>query len=160
MATKHNQYVDLQGRTLSLATLDKAEKATIEALQKLAKGNPDWTEYRNQWLTEIQNLYGPRGLNRSQIIDTVVYRVAQDLGSRLAIGQGKARRSDYRDDLEKLILTRFETRRAFCEATGISEDMLSHVLARRKHLAIDTLTTALERVGYTLHISPIDGPRV
>jgi hypothetical protein len=81
--------------------------------------------------------------------------VAQDIGSRLGIAQGKMRQSDYRDELEQLILTRFKTRREFCEATGLSEDMLSHVLARRKHLAVDTLYSALEKVGYTLHITPL-----
>jgi hypothetical protein len=75
----------------------------------------------------------------------------------LGIAQGKTRLSDYRDELEHLILTRFKTRRQFCQATGLSEDMLSHVLARRKHLAIDTLNAALERIGYTLHISPSGG---
>jgi hypothetical protein len=85
----------------------------------------------------------------------VAYRVGQDLGSRLAVAAGAARPPDYRDDLEELIRTRFRTRREFCEATGISEDMLSHVLARRKHLALDTLTEALNRIGYTLHIAPL-----
>ena len=65
------------------------------------------------------------------------------------------RRSDYRDDLEQLILTKFRSRREFCEATGLAEDMLSHVLAKRKNLAIDTLTEALEKVGYTIHIVPL-----
>jgi hypothetical protein len=32
--------------------------------------------------------------------------------------------------------------------------MLSHVLARRKHLAIDTLESALGKIGYTLRIMP------
>jgi hypothetical protein len=59
--------------------------------------------------------------------------------------------------LEHLILARFKTRREFCEATGLSEDMLSHVLARRKHLAIDTLNAALAKVGYTVHIAPLSG---
>jgi hypothetical protein len=160
MVAKQNRYVDLQGRVLALAELDKAERAAVEKLQALAETHPEWSAYRNGWLSEVQRLYAPRGLSRSQMTETVVYRVGQDLGSRLAFGQGKARRSDYRDELEQLILTRFQTRRAFCEATGLSEDMLSHVLARRKHLAIDTLTTALERVGYTLHIGPLEGPRV
>jgi len=84
-----------------------------------------------------------------------VYRLAQDLDSRLAISEGLARPPDYRDDLADLIRTRFRTRREFCEATGVSEDMLSHVLAKRKHLAIDTLTEALGRIGYTLHIAPL-----
>ena len=54
-----------------------------------------------------------------------------------------------------LILKNFPTRKAFCDATGLSEDMLSHVLARRKHLAVDTLTNALEKIGYTIHITPL-----
>jgi hypothetical protein len=37
--------------------------------------------------------------------------------------------------------------------------MLSHVLARRKHLAIDTLNAALEKIGFTLHIAPLAGPQ-
>jgi len=40
------------------------------------------------------------------------------------------------------------------EATGLSEDMLSHVFAGRKHLAIDTLEESLHRIGYALHIVP------
>ena len=68
---------------------------------------------------------------------------------------GFARAPDYRDKIEKIVSTEFPTRRAFCEATGISEDMLSHVLAHRKHLAIDTLTEALERIGYELELVPI-----
>ena len=58
----------------------------------------------------------------------------------------------YRDDLVDLIDTRFPSRRAFCEATGISEDMLSHVLAGRKDLSLAALTKALGRIGYGLHI--------
>ncbi len=36
--------------------------------------------------------------------------------------------------------------------------MLSHVLAKRKHLAIQTLAEALEKVGYGLHIAPLPDP--
>ena len=48
----------------------------------------------------------------------------------------------------------FGTRRAFCQATGLSEDLLSHVMARRKHLSMSSLTDALHRIGYALHIGP------
>jgi hypothetical protein len=41
----------------------------------------------------------------------------------------------------------FPTRRAFREATAISEDMLSHVLAGGKDLSLGALTKALERIG-------------
>ena len=41
------------------------------------------------------------------------------------------RQGDDRDELVRIIADRFTTRREFCEAAGVSEDMLSHVLARR-----------------------------
>ena len=42
-----------------------------------------------------------------------------------------------------------------CEATGLSEDMLSHVLAGRKDLSLAKLTGALGRIGYRLRIVPL-----
>jgi hypothetical protein len=51
----------------------------------------------------------------------------------------------------------FSSRRAFCEATGLSEDMLSHVLAGRKDFALDTLTEALAKIGYGLPFLPAPG---
>ena len=68
---------------------------------------------------------------------------------------GLARSPDYRNRLDEIIRAEFPSRRAFCEATGISEDMICHVIAHRKHLAVDTLTDALERIGYELKITPI-----
>ncbi len=155
MATKFTHHADLRGRVYALSGLDEEERALLAKLKAFADSGPLWHEYQNRWMAEVGKLYEQRGLTRSQIIETPVYRVAQDIGSRLGIAQGKIRQSDYRDELEQLILTRFKTRREFCEATGLSEDMLSHVLARRKHLAVDTLYSALEKVGYTLHIAPL-----
>ena len=66
---------------------------------------------------------------------------------------------DYRDEIETLVRTRFKTRREFCEATGLSEDMLSHVLAGRKNIAIDTLSDALSRIGCALKIVPQTGSK-
>lgn len=150
-------YVDLSGLVYALSGLDKEERELLARWKAYADSNPPWHEYRNLWMAEVGQFYEQRGLPRSQIIETPVYRVGQDIGSRLGIAQGKVRPSEYRDELLHLILTRFKTRREFCQATGLSEDMLSHVLARRKHLAIDTLNAALEKVGYKLHIAPLAG---
>ena len=97
-----------------------------------------------------------RGLERREVAQTAVWRIAGDLSSRIALEAGLVGPHDYRDELARLIRERFRTRREFCRATGISEDMLSHVLARRKHLAIDTLTEALAKIGYTLRIGPLE----
>jgi hypothetical protein len=40
------------------------------------------------------------------------------------------------------------------KAAGISENMLSHVLAGRKDLTVASLSKALERVGYRLQFTP------
>ncbi|MEX0704496.1 MAG: hypothetical protein WD069_20510 [Planctomycetales bacterium] len=95
-------------------------------------------------------------MSRKESARSALFRIAQDLDDRLAIAQGLARAPDYRDELAELIRERFKTRREFCRATGISEDMLSHVLAGRKHLAIDTLQQALARIGCTLRIVPTE----
>ena len=59
-------------------------------------------------------------------------------------------RGAHRAQLERLVL-QFPTRAAFCKAAGISRDMLSHVLAGRKDLSLESLSKALERVGYRLN---------
>ncbi|MEX0717337.1 MAG: helix-turn-helix transcriptional regulator [Planctomycetaceae bacterium] len=151
-----NYYVDLHGGELPIAELDHEEHAVLERIQARAAENPDWAEFTNYWTAEIAALYERRGVSRAESADSPLYRIAEDLDSRLAIAQGLARAPDYRDELQKLIRERFKSQRAFCEATGISEDMLSHVLARRKHLAIDTLEKALARIGCTLRIVPTE----
>jgi hypothetical protein len=145
----------LKGRSYSLAGLALDERDAIKRLKEFADQTPEWSAYRNFWMTEVDKLYTAKGLPRREMIETVVYRVGQDLGSRLGIAQGRMRQGDYRDELEQLIATKFQTRREFCDATGLSEDMLSHVLAKRKNLAIDTLAEALAKVGYTIHIVPV-----
>ena len=151
---KKQTYTDLKGRTIDLADLDTQERLLVEELQVHAATHPDWNDYGNYWIPKVDALYEPRGLTRREIVATAVWRIAQDIGGRIGIAAGLARVPDYRDDLEALIRSRFHTRREFCEATGLSEDMVSHVLSRRKHLAIDTLANALDRIGYSLHIAP------
>jgi hypothetical protein len=105
-------------------------------------------------MREVAAFYDARGVPRPQSRQSAVYRIAQDLGSRLGIAAGLVRAPDYRGDLEELIRRKYPTRRAFCEATGLSEQMLSHVLAGRKQLSLGALTKALERIGYRLAIAP------
>jgi hypothetical protein len=150
-------YLDLKGRELPLEGLDAQERLFLAELQQRATSRPDWDDFENYWTAAVAAFYDARGLARRESRETVVYKVAQDLSGRLAIASGQARPPDYRDELAEIIKTSFPTRRAFCQATGLSEDMLSHVLAHRKHLAIDTLTQALDRVGYMLRIQPRQG---
>lgn len=147
-------YVDLKGRGVSLDELPAAEKKLIAELKSAAKKADEWSDFRNLWMAQVSEFYADHGLTRPQIRQTAGYRIGQDLASRLSIATGMARQPDYRDELESLIAQHFPTRRAFCEATGLTEDMLSHVLSKRKHLAINTLEDSLRRIGYSLHIAP------
>jgi hypothetical protein len=149
---RHDNYRDLDGNEISLGSLDMAERKLIATLKRRASAAPDWHEFGNFWRSLVGDFYKARGMPRTRITRTPVWRVAEDLDGRLAVDQGFARVPDYRDAIEEIILTRFKSRREFCQATGLSEDMLSHVLARRKHIAIDTLSKALSRIGCALKI--------
>lgn len=148
-------YVSLGGREIPLSGLDAEERKLLARLQRRARTHPDWTDFGNYWAREVAAFYDARGVTRVQSRQSAVYRIAQDLCSRLGLASGLVRNGDYRDDLEELIRAKFPTRRAFCEATGIAEDMLSHVLARRKDLSLNALEKALERIGYGLRIAPL-----
>lgn len=156
-----NQYVDLRGEVIDMSSLDAEELRLLDELQQYAKEHPDprKVEFWNFYAPRVGSFYEQRGLSRRETTRTTVWRIAQDINGRLMIAAGLARRGDYRDELENLIRTKFATRRAFCEATGLSEDMLSHVLAKRKNLGIQTLADALSKVGYTIHIAPLPESR-
>jgi hypothetical protein len=145
-------YVDLDGKEICLRHLDAEEQRLLARIQRRARAHPDWDAFDNYWTREVIGFYNARGVPPKVSRDSPVAQVALDLSGRLAVAAGLARLGDWRDDLEDLVRGEFPTRRAFCEATGISEDMLSHVLAGRKDLSLAALTEALGRIGYGLHI--------
>jgi hypothetical protein len=155
-----NTYITIQGDRLDLNGLDADELRLVRRLEKLARAEPDWNEFDNRRFAEIAAFYDARGLTRSVARKSVPYLIAQDLSNRIAVEAGLARLPDYRDELADLVRTRFKTRKAFCEATGISESLLSHVLHGRKDLAINTLEQALAKIGYQLHIAPRREPEL
>ena len=157
---RNDTYTDYRGRELSLADLDDDERKLVQTLQRRAAATSDWCEFSNYWTTAVGEFYAARRVSRAKVAKTLPYRIAQDLSSRISLASGMMRFPDYRDDLADLIRTRFKDRRQFCRKTKLSETMLSHVLARRKHLALDTLTKALRRIGCQIHIVPAsDVPR-
>jgi hypothetical protein len=131
-------YVDLQGRELPLSGLDKDERRLVSIPRRRAATRPNWTDFDSFWLNTVAEFFDARGLTRRQSRRTELLRIGQDLSAQLAVQSGRARLPDYRHELEELIVRRFPTRRAFCKATGLSEDLLSHVLSRRKLVSIRT----------------------
>lgn len=154
-----DSYVTLKGQELPLIYLDPEERQLLARLRRRAGTRPSWTEFGNYWMREVAAFYDARGLSRAQSRRSPVYQIAQDLCSRLGVAAGLVRAPEYRAELEDLIREKFPTRRAFCQATGLSEDMLSHVLAGRKDLSLAALTKALERIGYRLRIVPMPDVR-
>jgi hypothetical protein len=143
------------GSRYEIVVLDKEERKLLDELEQCAGQVSDWGEYCNFYMKKVGGFYEARGLSRRQVMETPMWKIAQEILGRLQVAAGDAREDDYRDDLAMLIHTKFGSRRAFCEATGLSEDMLSHVLAGRKNFAINTLDEALRKIGYTLHIAPL-----
>jgi hypothetical protein len=151
---KTDVYTDLDGQEISMVHLDAAERKLVARIQRRAQTNRDWDAFDNWWTRAVPLFYEARGMARKAVPKTIPWRIAQDQSSRIAVEAGLARLGDYRDELEDVIREKFPSRRAFCEATGISEDMLSHVLAGRKDLSLESLTAALGRIGYRLRIVP------
>jgi hypothetical protein len=150
-----NVYVDLDGREMCLEHLDAEERKLLARLRQRARTNPDWDEFDNYWTREVQAFYQARGVARKAVPRTILWRIGADLSGRIALTAGMARNGDYRDDLEELVREKFRTRRAFCEATGISEEMLSQLLAGRTDLSLKSFAEALERIGYALRIEAL-----
>src|SRR5436190_2497499 len=147
-----NVYVDLDGREICLEHLDAEERALLTRIRRRARTHPDWADFRNYWVRAVAEFYDARRVPRKAARESAVYRVAQDLGSRLGIASGLISPDDYRSELEALIRARFPSEEAFCKATGIAVEALSAFLAGRQDLPLNMLNAALARIGYRLHI--------
>src|ERR1019366_2939672 len=155
-------YSDLEGAEWDLSLLDTAERRLLAEVQKKAgvcersseEALQRWCDFDNFWLPKVLAFYKVLKYTRKQTMDTAIFQIVHDLSGRLAIALGLARKADYRDRLREIIAGDFKTRREFCEKAGLSEDMLSHVLAGRKDLSMAALTQALDRIGYTIHFMP------
>jgi hypothetical protein len=155
---RETHHTTLGGDVISLKGLDREERRLLKEIRAFLKDNQDWAIYGSFWVKKVGDLYGQRGVSRSVSKNSPLFRVALDLGSRLGVKQGWMRAPDptrdIREQLSRLIRTKFRTRRAFSRETGIAEDLLGQVMAGRKHLAMDTLTNALRRIGYRIEIVP------
>jgi hypothetical protein len=151
----HTIYTTLHGTTVNLASLTSEEAAIFAAARKAYVDSPKWIDFKQTWLDEVVKLYDRQKVSRRETVLKPLFRAVQDLGSRLMVNAGYARMPDYREQLLSIIETKFDTRREFCEAAGVSEDMLSHVLKGRKDLSIGALEELLGKIGYGLSLVPL-----
>ncbi len=156
----HTTHTTLQGLELDLTALTAEEAAIFDQARRASNESPEWHAFKQKWLNEVLSIYDRQKLPRREAIAKPLYRAVQDLGSRLMVEGGYAKMPSYREQIAALIETKFATRREFCAATGLSEDMLSHVLKGRKDVSIGTLTESLQKIGYALAIVPLPRTRV
>lgn len=140
-------YRALTGRLYDLGTLSEAERDVLDEIRSLYAQRPSWDAFARQWVkTARERLW--KGTKVP--VGSPLYRIGQDLELRLGIAEGRVARPDYRDMLADLIEGRFQSRYAFCKASGIDQGNLSRVLAGKKHLSSETLFRALETLGVHL----------
>lgn len=78
-----SEYVTLAGTVYDLDLLDDEERAVVAKLVRLQESVKKWTDYANAYMGIVSSLYMPQGLSRRQIVATAVWKIAQDLNSRL-----------------------------------------------------------------------------
>src|SRR5436309_629815 len=98
-----NVYVDLNGNEIALDALDAEERRLVARLRRRARTHPDWCNFGTYYLQTVPGFYDARGVSRKAAVRTAVWRIAQDLSSRLGIASGLVREGNYRDELEELI---------------------------------------------------------
>jgi len=96
-----------------------------------------------------------RGMDAGQVVTIRPFPITEDLSARVMLRTGLVAQPSYRGDLRDIADSKFKTRRSFCKATGLSEDMLSHFLAGRKELSLESLDAALRRIGYRVGVLPV-----
>lgn len=99
----------------------------------------------------VLKVFGEK-LSKEAITKTPLYKICQDMESRLGIEEGYIRQPDYRDLLAKIIHENFSSRYQFCKTTGIDEAFLSNVLSRKKGFSIENLIKILDKIGYEIEI--------
>ncbi len=143
---KAGEYATITGRRFNLRDLEAGERQFLGGVLKKYQTRPEWTAFGAWWVIE----FGEASLS----VDSVCYRICQDLEARLGIAQGKVAPPDYRDYLADLIEERFGSRYRFCKETGIDPGHLSRVLAKRAELSFQSLEKIMVTLDAALVIQP------
>lgn len=143
----------LTGRSLDLRGLSGKELGALGELQRAYDARPSWAEFARLWPRLLRERVWGR---RKVPVGSPLYRAAQDLELRLGVAEGRVAPPDYRDHLADLIEEKFETRAAFCEATGIDPGNLSHVIAGRKDFSLEVLKKVVVVLDVQLDLVPRD----
>ena len=143
-----NLYKTLNGEVFDLNKLTKREREIYSEVKAFYNLNTDWTEFSNLWITKIREAFS--STNPSLVTKKNIYRICQDLESRLGVRQGYTREIDYRDLLADIINIHFKSRYQFCNKLAFDQGYLSSVLNRKKHISMNKLQEALDKINYRI----------
>ena len=141
-------YKTLNGEVFDLDKLTNKEKRIYAELKRHYDSNTEWTAFSNLWLTKIRKSF--KNEDPSLVVQTPIYKICQDLGSRLGLKQGYTKEPDYRDLLVDIIGSHFKSQYEFSKIVGIDPGYLSCVLAKKKHLSMEKLEEILGRTNYRI----------
>lgn len=143
-----NYYRTLNGEAFNLNELTEQQKLIYAEVKSFYDTNPEWTEFTSLWIARIKEAFA--GKQPSSVVEEPIYKICQDMDSRLGIRQGYTKEPDYRDLLADIISRHFKSRYQFCKEIGIDEGYLSSVLAKKKHLSIEKLQEILDKIDYRI----------
>ena len=143
-----NLYRTLNGEVFNLDKLPAKQKSIYVEVKSSYDLNIEWTEFTNLWVAKVREVL--RDEEPSEIVGEPIYKICQDLDSRLGIRQGYTREPDYRDLLADIINVHFGSRYQFCKQTGIDEGYLSSILNKKKDPSLKMLQRILKKSNYQI----------
>ena len=141
-------YRTLDGEIIDLALLSDSHRKVYEEAKRFVEQEPEWTNFTNFWIQKA------RGVGIS--VESALFKILQDIDSRLGIRQGLTRLPNWREELELLITRHFKSRYAFCKAAKVDQGHLSAVLGGRKSFSASNLVRILNRIGFRMDLVRAD----
>lgn len=159
------EHKKMNGDAVDIDALPREQKEIYHRVRRFYDQRPDCNQFSAFWIREMTELENKmahptmravdRRTLRNRITNWSIWRICEDLTSRLAIEQGVERARDYVDDLAELIDGKYPSRYAFCNAVGLDEGYLSRVLNRKQRISLRKLERILEALSATFVIRPL-----
>jgi len=136
-----NEIQDFRWRVFSLLGLPALHKAVYDEVKWVFQQKKlPWPSFTNFWIGKLRALGGITP-------EEPIWKICQDMDSRIGIQQELTREPTWRDLLEKVIDDLFTSRYAFCKATGVDQGFLSGVLHGKRNLSLPKLIEILAKIN-------------
>src|SRR3989344_1640138 len=144
-------YTILSGRACHLDALTDHELSALREVLDHLRHNPSWVSFGAAWPLIVRRWIGEAAFFEAAAERTCgLYRICQDIESRIGIAEGRVAPADYRDILVGWIEERFPSTHAFCGAAGMDDEPLSRALSGQKDLSIESFEGLLRVLGRRL----------